>query len=60
MASCKLLNIPQDVFKLVIQEQSKIKEARGTRQFSFESTIYKMLRDYDKCRKSNNFKPDEV
>lgn len=59
MASCKLVNIPADVFKLVIQEQSKIKESKGTKQWSFERTVYKMIRDYDKCRNINNFKPEE-
>lgn len=59
MLSCKLTKIPPDVFKLVLAEQNRIKEYKGTKQFSFESTIYKMIRDYEKCRKSNNFKPEE-
>lgn len=59
MASVKLNNIPADVFKQVLDEQTRVKAQRGTKQYSFESTIYKMLRDYDKCRKSSNFKPEE-
>lgn len=54
-----LKTIPEDVFKIVQREQSDIKEKKGTNSFSFESTIYKMLRDYNKCRSSNpDFKPD--
>ena len=60
MASSYLLKkIPKDVFKFVQKEQSVIKEEKGTNSFSFESTIYKMLRDYKKCREENNFKPSE-
>lgn len=60
MAKTYLLkNIPKDVFKIVQREQGEIKEARGTNSFSFESTLYKMIKDYDRCRKSNNFKPDD-
>jgi len=61
MAKTYLLKqIPKDVFKIVQKEQAVVKEAKGTNSFSFESTIYKMIRDYDKCRKNNNFKPDDA
>jgi hypothetical protein len=56
-----LRNIPPDVFEIVQKEQSEIKLKRKTNSFSFECTIYKMLRDYDKCRKeSKDFKPEPV
>jgi hypothetical protein len=61
MAKTYLLkDIPKDVFRIVQKEQGVVKEAKGTNSFSFESTIYKMIRDYDKCRKNNNFKPEPV
>lgn len=56
-----LRSIPADVFRIVQKEQSEIKQKKGTNSFSFECTIYKMIRDYDKCRKeSKDFKPEEV
>lgn len=55
-----LKQIPKDVFRIVQKEQNLIKERKGTGIFSFESTVYKMLRDYDKCRKDINFKPEEL
>lgn len=62
MASTALLKkIPPDVYSIVQDEQSKIKKQKGTNSFSFECTIYKMIRDYDKCRKeSKDFKPEPV
>lgn len=58
--TCTLREIPPDVFKIVQKEQQEIKARKGTNQFSFESTIYKMIKDYDKCRKDVRFKPEEV
>ena len=56
-----LKQIPEDVFKIVQQEQNGIKEKRGTNSFSFESTIYKMIRDYERCRKeTKTFKPEPI
>jgi len=59
MSDYVLKRIPADVFKFVQQEQNKIKEEKGLLQYSVSSTIYKMLRDYKKCREENNFKPSE-
>lgn len=60
MAKTYLLkNIPKEVYKIVIREQNLVKEQRGTNSFSFESALYKMIKDYDKCRKDVNFKPEE-
>lgn len=59
MASILLKNVPKEVIRLILEEQARIKEVRDTRQYSMELTIYKMIKDYDKCRKSNNFKPEE-
>lgn len=58
--SYTLKSIPKDVFKIVQKEQSEIKEKKGTNSFSFERTIYKMIKDYDRCRKEVNFKPEPV
>ena len=58
MAGYCLKNIPSDVFKFIIEEQSRLKQERGTNKYSFESTIYKMLKDYKRCKEENkNFKP---
>lgn len=56
-----LRDIPADVFEIVHKEQSEIKLKRKTNSFSFECTIYKMIRDYNRCRKeSKDFKPEPV
>jgi len=52
MASYNLKRIPSDIFKFVLEEQNKIKEEKGTNQFSFECTIYKMLREFKNLRES--------
>jgi hypothetical protein len=58
MAGYGLKKIPPDIFKFVIEEQNKIKKERGTNKLSFETVIYKMLREYKRCREENpNFKP---
>lgn len=56
--SITLMNIPEDVYKEVIREQGKIKAHYGS-QYNLSKTIVKMLRDYIKCRKDNNFKSNE-
>lgn len=54
-----LKSIPPDVYKIIQKEQSDIKIKKGTNSFSFECTIYKMIRDYNKCRNNHpDFKPD--
>jgi hypothetical protein len=56
-----LRDIPDDVFKIVQKEQSEIKQKRRINIWSFESTIYKMLKDYDRCRKeTTTFKPEPI
>lgn len=57
MTGYGLKQIPPDVFRMIMEEQTKIKKERGTNKYSFESTIYKMLRDYARCREENKFKP---
>lgn len=56
-----LRDIPDDVFRIVQKEQGEIKQKKKINLWSFESTIYKMIRDYNKCRKeSPDFKPEPV
>lgn len=58
MRAYTLKKIPQDVHKIVIEEQARIKKETGRNQISFEYVVHKMLRDYQKCREENqNFKP---
>lgn len=60
MAKAHLLrNMPDDVLKIIQREQAAVKQKKKINSYSFGSTIYKMLRDYDKCRAvSPDFKPD--
>lgn len=61
MAKTYLLKkIPADVFRIVQKEQNQIKEKNGIGKFSFESALYKMIKDYDRCRKESNFKPEPI
>jgi hypothetical protein len=59
--SYSLKEIPNEVYKIICAEQYKIKLFLDTGSFSFESTIYQMIRDYDRCRKeTKTFKPEPV
>lgn len=58
-SSYTLKAIPGEVYDIVLSEQSSIKMELQTGIFSFESTIYEMIRDYNRCRKENiDFKPE--
>jgi hypothetical protein len=43
-----LKNIPEDVYKILWREQAKLKSKKGLRQFSLSSTIYHIIKEYDK------------
>lgn len=62
MAKAHLLrNMPDDVLKIIQQEQAAVKEKRKTNSYSFGSAIYKLIRDYNKCKQASpDFKPDPV
>lgn len=45
-----LRNIPIDVRKILLKEQFKEKEKRGTMQYSISTTIFKIIREWNnKC-----------
>jgi hypothetical protein len=46
MTGYGLKKIPTDIFKFIRQEQDKLKQQRGTNMFSFETTVYTLLRDH--------------
>lgn len=46
-----LKNIPEDVYKILWREQAKLKAKKGMRQFSLSSTIYHIIKEYDKLLK---------
>lgn len=50
MASHYLKSIPTDVNRIILQEQAKAKAQKGTNQFSIESTIYKIIREFERCK----------
>jgi len=45
-----LRNIPTDVFKILLKEQHKVKQARGVGRYGIEQTVYKIVREYERCR----------
>ena len=56
-----LKSIPPEIYRIIQKEQADIKITRRSNTFSFECTIYKMIRDYEKCRRENkNFKPNTI
>ena len=50
MASCYLKDIPAEVNKIILDEQARAKKEKGTNQYSIESTIYKIIREYQRCK----------
>lgn len=45
-----LKNIPEDVYKILWREQAKLKTKKGVSQFSLSSTIYHIVKEYDKIK----------
>lgn len=45
-----LKKMPPDVYKILAAEQGKIKAEKMTSQYSLEQTIYKIVREWHKCR----------
>lgn len=48
--------MPENVRKIVLREQVKQKEKTGMNQFSIQSTIYKIILDWERCVNSGNEK----
>lgn len=57
MAAITLRDIPEDVFKIILDEQAKEKQSRGIGQWSLEKTVYKLIKECAKCRKPVDTKP---
>lgn len=45
----KLLNIPEDVWCILIQEQAKIKKEKKRAMFGLEQTVYAIIREQKRC-----------
>lgn len=43
-------HLPEDVRRVIIREQAKEKEKRGTLKWSISSTIFKIIREWERCR----------
>lgn len=52
MKALTLRRIPEDVFKILLCEQHREKLNKHKGQFGLEQTIYKIVRDYERCRKA--------
>lgn len=48
--SMTLRNIPTDVFKILLKEQSKVKQARSIGRYGIEQTVYKIVREFERCK----------
>lgn len=49
--SLTLRNIPPDVFLILLKEQHEAKTNRNIGRFGIEQTIYKVLREFERCKK---------
>jgi hypothetical protein len=49
--SMTLRDIPEDVFKILLTEQKEEKMKRKIGMYGIEQTIYKIVRDYERCKK---------
>jgi hypothetical protein len=49
--SLTLRNIPPDVFLILLKEQHEAKANRNIGRFGIEQTIYKVLREFERCKK---------
>jgi len=56
MPDLVLRSLPEDVRKIILKEQLKEKEIRGINQFSMSTTIYKIIREWEKCYQSQREK----
>jgi len=56
MADIVLRAVPLEIRKIVLKEQSKEKENRGTSQYSMSSTIFKIIREWETCYNSQKDK----
>jgi len=54
MADLILKNVPEEVRKIILKQQQKEKENRGTNQYSLACVIYKIIKEWN-----NNCKPVE-
>jgi len=52
-----LKKMPDDVFKIILMEQGKIKAERSISQYSLEQTIYSIIREWERCREGKPVKP---
>lgn len=50
--SLTLRTIPKDIFQILLREQHKVKANRGIGRFGIEQTIYKVIREFDRCKDS--------
>lgn len=49
-----LKDIPEEVYKILYREQAKLKAKKGQRQFSLGSTIYYIVKEFDRMLKDKN------
>lgn len=45
-----LRNIPPEVYRILLDEQAKEKQAKGIGMWSLEKTVYKMIKECARCR----------
>lgn len=45
-----LREIPEDVYKFILQEQNKVKNEKGVSRWPFAEVIYDLLRELQKIR----------
>lgn len=56
MADLVLRDIPEEVRQIVLKQQLKEKQDRGVNQYSMSTTIFKIIREWEKCYNSQKEK----
>lgn len=52
--SYTLRNMPADVYKIVLDQQNEEKKIRNTNQFGFPATIFKIIREFARCKEAGH------
>lgn len=47
-----LKDVPDDIYMFLLKEQNRIKEKKRISQYSLESTLYGIIRENDKFKRS--------
>lgn len=56
MGAIALRDVPEDVYKIIIQEQNRIRDERQISQYSQVQVVYSIIREWERCKKEKKTK----